>query len=130
MYRRATPTRNTVADAEGDLLNGGSSEIWTGAQTGSVGGSEAGNTLLGTLVFNATAFGVPSNGVVTAASITADTNADATGTAGHAVHKTSGAAVHSDASCGQGSGDYNFDNSSIVAGGTIAAASAQLTAPI
>jgi hypothetical protein len=44
-YRRATATRNAVADAEGDLLDGGS--------------IAAGGTLLGTLTFNATAFGAP-----------------------------------------------------------------------
>jgi len=118
-----------VADAEGDLLNGGTIQIRTTAQPTNV-GDAAGGTLLGTLGFSATAFGVPSTGVVTAGAISSDTNADASGTAGHARLLDSGAAIHSDATCGQGSGDFNFDNNVIVAGGTIAVSSLTLTAPI
>lgn len=128
-YRRATATRNAVANAEGDLLDGGSIQIRTGAQPTNVGDAASG-TLLGTLTFAGTAFGAPSTGVVTAASITSDTNADASGTAGHARLLDSGAAIHSDASCGLGSGDFNFDNNVIVIGGTIAISSLSLTAPI
>ena len=128
-YRRATATRNAVADTEGDLLNSGTIQIRTGAQPTNVGDAAQG-TLLGTLTFSATAFGAPSTGVVTAASITSDTNADASGTAGHARLLDSGAAIHSDATCGQGSGDFNFDNSVIVVGGTIAISALSLTAPI
>lgn len=128
-YRRSTATRNAVADTEGDLLNSGSIQIRSGAQPTNVGDAAQG-TLLGTLLFSATAFGAPATGVVTAAAITSDINADNSGTAGHARLLDSGAAIHSDASCGQGSGDFNFDNAVIVAGGTIAVASLSLTAPI
>jgi hypothetical protein len=128
-YRRSTATRNAVANVEGDLLDGGSIQIRTGAQPTNV-GDAAGGTLLGTLAFAGTAFGSPSTGVVTAASITSDTSADNSGTAGHARLLDSGAAIHSDASCGMGSGDFNFDNNVIVAGGTIAVSSLTLTAPI
>ena len=125
-YRRATATRNSVADTEGDLLNSGSIQIRTGAQPTNVDDAASG-TLLATLTFAATAFGAPSTGVVTAGAIGSDTNADASGTAGHARLLTSGAAIHSDATCGQGSGDFNFDNSSIVAGGTVAVSALTLT---
>lgn len=128
-YRRATATRDAVANTEGDLLNSGTIQIRTGAQPTNVGDAASG-TLLGTLTFSATAFGAPSTGVVTAASITSDTNADASGTAGHARLLDSGTAIHSDASCGLGSGDFNFDNNVIVIGGTIAISSLTLTAPI
>jgi len=128
-YRRATATRNAVADTEGDLLNSGTIQIRTGAQPTNVGDAAQG-TLLGTLGFSATAFGAPATGVVTAAAISSDTNADNSGTAGHARLLDSGAAIHSDATCGQGSGDFNFDNNVIVAGGTIAVSSLTLTAPI
>ena len=128
-YRRATATRNSVIDTEGDLLNSGTIQIRTGSQPTNVDDAATG-TLLGTLTFSATAFGSPSTGVVTAASITSDTSADASGTAGHARLLTSGAAIHSDATCGSGSGDFNFDNNVIVAGGTIAVSSLTLTAPI
>jgi len=128
-YRRATATRNSVVDTEGDLLNSGTIQIRTGSQPTNVDDSPTG-TLLGTLTFSATAFGAPATGVVTAAAITSDTSADASGTAGHARLLTSGAAIHSDATCGQGSGDFNFNNSAIVIGGTIAVSALTLTAPI
>lgn|SRR3990167_4364410 len=128
-YRRATATRDAVANTEGDLLNSGTIQIRTGAQPTNVGDAAQG-TLLGTLTFSATAFGAPSTGVVTAAAISSDISADASGTAGHARLLDSVAAIHSDATCGQGSGDFNFDNSVIVAGGTIAVSSLTLTAPI
>lgn len=127
-YRRAVATRNEVADREGDMLNGGSIQIRTGAQPTNP-DDAAGGTLLGTLGINATAFGSPSTGVVTANAISSDTSADNSGTAGHARLLTSAPAIHSDASCGQGSGDFNFDSTTIVAGGTIACSSMTLTAP-
>jgi hypothetical protein len=127
--RLATATRNAGIDAIGDLLNGGTIQIRTGAQPTNVADAASG-TLLGTLTFNATAFGAPSTGVVTAAAITSDTSADASGTAGHARLLTSGAAIHSDATCGQGSGDFNFDNNVIVSGGTIAVSALTMTQPI
>lgn len=128
-YRRATATRNSVVDAEGDLLNGGSIQFRTGAQPVNVDDAAAG-TLLGNVTYSATAFGAPASGSVTAAAIASDTSADASGTAGHARQLTSAAAIHSDATCGQGSGDFNFDNAVIVAGGTIAVSSLTLTAAI
>lgn len=127
--RLATATRNLGIDAIGDALNGGTIQIRTGAVPTNVGDAAQG-TLLGTLTFNATAFGAPATGVVTANTITSDTSADNSGTAGHARLLTSGAAIHSDATCGQGSGDFNFDNNVIVAGGTIAVSSLTMTQPI
>lgn len=127
--RLATATRNAAIDTIGDLLNGGTIQFRTGAVPTNVDDAAQG-TLLGTVSFSATAFGAPATGVVTAAAITSDTSADASGTAGHARLLTSGAAIHSDATCGQGSGDFNFDNSAIVAGGTIAISSLTLTQPI
>jgi hypothetical protein len=128
-FRIATATRNLVVDAVGDALNGGTIQIRTGAQPTNVGDAAQG-TLLGTLTMNATAFGAPSTGVVTAASITSDTSADASGTAGHARLLSSGAAIHSDADCAQGSGTFNFDNTTIVAGGVIAISAFTITSPI
>lgn len=129
--RLATATRNAAANTIGDLLDGGTIQIRTGAVPTNVGDApQETSTLLGTLTFSGTAFGAPSTGVVTAAAITSDTNADDSGTAGHARLLDSGAAIHSDATCGQGSGDFNFDNNVIVAGGTIACSSLTITQPI
>lgn len=128
-YRRATATRNAVVEAESDLLDGGTIQFRTGAQPTNV-DDAAGGTLLGTVGFATPAFGAASSGVVTADTITSDTSADNSGTAGHARLLKSGGAIHSDATCGQGSGDFDFDNNVIVAGGTIAVSSLTMTAPV
>ena len=127
-FRLATATRNTLATALGAGLNSGTLQIRTGSQPTNVGDAAQG-TLLGTLTFSASAVGSPSTGVVTFASITSDSSADNSGTAGHGRFLDSGAAIHSDADAAQGSGSINFDNSVIVAGGVIAA-SGTLTVPI
>jgi hypothetical protein len=128
--RSSVTSRNAAVDAMFPLLNSGTIKFYTNAQVGTFGGSEAGNTLLATCTFASTAeSGSASSGVGTAAAITSDTNAAASGTAGHGLLSTSGAALRHDASCGQGSGDFNFDNSSIVAGGTVAVSSLTLTQP-
>ncbi len=127
-YRRAQGTRTTVVNTEGALFNGGSIQIRTTGQPTAPDDPAAG-TLLGTLTFTAIAFATGSIGVATAHAISSDTSADASGTAAHARLLSSGAAIVADCSCGQGSGDINFDNNVIVAGGTIAITSATLTAP-
>lgn len=131
-YRLSTAARNAAADAIADLIDvggAGTMRVRTGAQPTNVGDADSG-TLLGTVTFSATAFGASSTGVVTAASITSDTTADNSGTAGHfRLYKGDGA-IHSDGTAGQGSGDMNFDNNVIVAGGVIAVSSMTITVPI
>lgn len=131
-YRLAPLTRSAGADGIVDRIDVGGTgtiRIRTGAQETNVDDADGG-TLLGTLTFAATAFGAASSGVATAAAIASDTNADASGTAGHFKIYTGGAAVHSDGTCGLGSGDLNFDNNVIVLGGTIACSSMTITQPI
>lgn len=126
--RLATATRNALANTLGDALDSGSIQVRTGSQPATP-DTAASGTLLGTLAYPNPAFGAPSTGVVTANAITSDTSADASGTAGHVRQLDSGAAIHSDATCGQGSGDFNFDNSVIVSGGVIAVSSLTMTVP-
>lgn len=132
-YRLSTDTRNKAADAIVDDIDAGGGAgtiaIRTGAQPTNVGDADSG-TLLGTLIFSATAFGAAAAGVATAAAITPDTNADNSGTAGHFRIKDSAGNIHSDGTCGQGSGDLSFNNNVIVAGGTIAISSLTVTVPI
>jgi hypothetical protein len=131
-YRLAPLTRSAGCDGIVDRIDSGGAgtiRVRTGAQETNVDDADTG-TLLGTLTFSATAFGSASAGVATAAAITSDTNADASGTAGHFKIYTGGGAVHSDGTCGQGSGDMNFDNSNIVLGGTIAVSSMTVTQPV
>jgi hypothetical protein len=131
-YRLSTAARNASNDALVDFIDTGGAgtiRIRTGAQPTNVGDADTG-TLLGTLTFSATAFGASSSGSATASAITSDTNADASGTAGHFRIYNGSAAIHSDGTCGQGSGDLSFDNSVIVAGGTIAISSFVVATPI
>lgn len=132
-YRLATDTRNKGCDAIVDDIDAGSGAgtiaIRTGAQPTNVGDADSG-TLLGTLTFSDPAFGAASSGTATASAITSDTSADNSGTAGHFRIKDSDANIHSDGTCGQGSGDLDFDNNVIVAGGTIAISSLTITQPI
>lgn len=131
--RLSTDTRNKACDAIVDDIDAGSGAgtitIRTGSQPTNVGDSESG-TLLGTLTFSDPAFGAASTGTATASAITSDTSADATGTAGHARIFDSSANIVMDCTCGQGSGDVNFDDNTIVAEGTIAISSMTLTVPI
>lgn len=130
--RLSTASRNAACDAIVDLLDVGgvgTIQIRTGAQPTNV-ADAAGGTLLGTLTLAVTAFGAASTGVATADTVTSDTSADASGTAGHARILNGGGTIHSDATCGLGSGDFNFDNNVIVAGGVIAVSSLTLTVPI
>ena len=132
-FRLSTDTRNKACDAIVDDIDAGGGAgtiaIRTGSQPTNVGDADSG-TLLGTLTFSATAFGASSSGTATANSITSDTNADASGTAGHFRIKDSASNIVADGTCGQGSGDLSFDNSVIVAGGTIAISSFTVTVPI
>jgi hypothetical protein len=131
-FRLSTAARNAGTDGVVDLIDSGGAgtiRIRTSTQPTNVGDADTG-TLLGTLTFNATAFGASSAGTATAAAITSDTNADASGTAGHFRIYTGAGAIHSDGTCGQGSGDLSFDNSVVVAGGTIASSAFTVTTPI
>jgi hypothetical protein len=131
--RLANAVRSLACDAIVDSLDAGAGAgtiaIRTGAQPTNVGDADTG-TLLGTLTCSDPAFGAASNGVATANAITSDTNADNSGTAGHARAKDSDGNIKFDCTCGQGTGDISFDNNVIVAGGTIAISSATVTVPI
>lgn len=131
-YRLATDTRNKGCDGIVDDIDAGSGagtiQIHNGAQPGSVGGTYG--TLLGTLTFSDPAFGASSSGTATASAISSDTNADNSATAGSFHIRDSDTNTHSDGTCGQGSGDLDFDNNTIVAGGTIAISSFTVTQPI
>jgi hypothetical protein len=131
-YRLATATRNAAANAIADLLDVGGTatqQIRTTGQPTNVGDAAQG-TLLGTVTYSATAYGAAATGVVTAAAITSDSSADNSGTAGHFRKLNGDGSIHSDGTCGQGSGDLNFDNNVIVAGGVIAISSDTITVPI
>lgn len=129
-----TAGRNAACDAIVDLLDAGAGaatiEIRTGTQPATV-GTAASGTLLGTLTCSDPAFGAAAAGVATASAITDDTSADATGTAGwfRAYDSDSVAVIDGDITATSGGGDMELDDTSIVAGGTIAVSSWTVTMP-
>ncbi len=132
VYRLGTTPRNAGCDGIVDAIDvggAGTVQIRTGAQPTNVSDAPTG-TLLGTLTFSAVAFGAAATGTATAASITSDTSADASGTAGYFVIKNGSAVNHSDGTCGTSGTDLVFDNATIVIGGTIAISSLTITQPI
>lgn len=89
-------------------------------------------TLLGTLPLSSTSFGTPTTAapsVATAATITNDSSADASGTALHFRVFDSANVCHMQGTCGTSGANMNFDNNVIVAGGVIAITSLTLTMP-
>ena len=133
MYRLATDTRNKSCNAVVDDIDAGGGpgkiEIRTLSQPTNVDDADTG-LLLGTLTFSSPAYGNSANGTATAAAIASDLNADNSGTATQFRIKDSTNAIHSDGTCGVGSGELQFDNNVVVAGGILAIASFTTTAPI
>jgi hypothetical protein len=72
---------NAQADVLARLLDAGLLRIYSGTQPATADTVLSGNTLLAELVFNATSAPAASGGVLTFNSITADSSANATGTA-------------------------------------------------
>jgi len=72
---------NAEASALSALLNSGYLRIYSGSQPATADTAIGAQVLLAELRFGATAFGSPASGVMTANPITADSDADATGTA-------------------------------------------------
>lgn len=131
--RISVAAANAAANAISALPNAsgpGYIQIRTGAQPATV-ATAASGTLLGTLTLSATAFGAATGGVCTAATITGDTSADATGTAGYfRCYDGAGTAVIDGSITGTGGGgDMVLDSTSITAGGTINVTAWTITMP-
>lgn len=137
-FKISTAARDAACNGLVDRVDAGTGAgtiaIRTGAPPTNVADASSG-TLLGTLTFSATAFGASSSGTATAAAITSDTSADASGDAGY--FRVYQGAAGDTAADWQGTAgnagdtpDMTFDNKSVVAGGTIAISSMTLTVPI
>jgi hypothetical protein len=117
----AAGLRNAMADAITTFAGGaGKLRIYSGTRP-ATGGTAT--TLLAELTLNATFAPAASGGVLTLNAVTSDTSADATGTATwFRILKSDGTTFVMDGSVGAtGSGaDLELDNTSIVAGGTVA----------
>lgn len=127
----ATTLRNAQLDAIDDAVNAGSGagtiKLYTGTRP-ATGGALSGNTLLGTLTFSGTAFGAASGGTITAASITSDSSADATGTATWFRVEDSDANFVMDGDVGTSGSDLNLSTVAISSGATLEITSFVITA--
>lgn len=128
----SSAARNAAVDGIVDLLDvggAGTLKIYTGTQPAGPGTAITGQTLLGTLTLSATAFGDATGGTATAAAITSDTTADASGTAAWFRAASGAGTAVIDGSVGTATADLILDSVSIVAGGTIAVTSWTITMP-
>lgn len=118
---------NAASDAVVDQADGGKLRIYSGTQPTNADTAIGAQTLLAELTLGSPAFGSASAGVATANAITADSTADATGTAAFFRVVTSGGATLWDGSVGTSGADVNLDSISIVAGGTVSVTSFTFT---
>lgn len=137
-FKIGTAVRNAACDAIVDRLDLNTPpaviKIRTGAPPTNVADASSG-TLLGTLTFPNPAFGAASVGAAAAGTIVSDTNADASGDAGHfrvyqGASGDTAAEFQGTAGNAGDTPDMTFDNKTIVAGGTIAISSFTITVPI
>lgn len=133
--RLSTAVRNAMVDGMVDLADAGSGagtvEIRDGSQPAGPASSASGTTLLATLTLGDPAFGAASGGTATAASITGDNSADASGTATWFRVKDSSGNALWDGSCSEsgGGGDMILDDTDIVMGGEVNISSWTVTQP-
>lgn len=123
-----TALRNTLCNAFVDAVDGdtppGIIEIGTDGGTGSFG------TLLATLTFSNPAYGASATGTAQENSITDDSSADATGTAGVYRIKTGTAAnILWLGTVGTSGKDINFNSVAFVAGDTVSISDLPITMP-
>lgn len=120
---------SAMADVIGDQLDSGTIKIYDGTIPTNADTAVGAQNLLATLTFNAAAFPAASNGVLTAAAITSDSSADATGTAAWARIATSGGTTVMDVTVGTSGEDLNFNTVSFQSGATVAITSLTITMP-
>jgi hypothetical protein len=127
----STAARNAACDAVVDLVDAGTPpgllKIYAGTVPADVNAALGAATLLATLTMSTTAFGAASSGVATAAAITSDTSADATGTATFfRITNAAGTAIIQ-GNVGTSGADLNLSSTSITTGGTVAVSSLTYT---
>lgn len=120
-----TVARNAMANGLVDLIDAGGGAGYMTITT-------SGDVVLATLTFSATAFGAAASGVATAASITGDTSADATGTAAKVkVYDFADTLIFTGdvSTAAAGTGDLQLVTTSITAGQAVDVTSFTVTAP-
>jgi hypothetical protein len=125
--KRTAAVANAAADAAVALANGGSIRIYDGSQPATAATAVSGQTLLAELTLGNPAFGSAANGVATANSITADSSANATGTAAWFRAVSSGGTGLWDGTVGTSGADLNLNSVSLVLGGNVSVTSFTFT---
>jgi hypothetical protein len=119
---------NVEADALSDLLDNGYLRIYDAPQPASAGVAISTQTLLAELRFNATAAPSAALGVLTMGAFTADSSADATGTAAwFRALKSDGSTVVFDGEVGTSGSDLNLNTVAIVISATVSVTSMTYT---
>lgn len=120
---------NAQADAVVDLLDNGYLRIYDSSQPADADTAVGAQVLLAELRFNATAFGAASDGVATANAFTADSSANATGTAAwFRALKSDGTTTLFDGSVGTSGANLNLNSVSITSGSEVSVSSFTFTA--
>lgn len=120
---------NAENDALAPLANNGYIRIYGGTRPANA-DTATGETLLAELRFNATAFGASSNGVITANAITADSSANAGGTATwFRCLQSNGTSVLWDGEVGTATADLILNSVTIGAGATVSISALTHTIP-
>ena len=123
-----TANRNRAADAVTARANTGSLRIYGGTVPADANAALGGATLLAVLPLSATAFAAAVNGVATANAITADSSADATGTATFfRVLESDGTTPVFQGTVGTSGAELNLSSTSVVAGGNVSVTSMTYT---
>jgi hypothetical protein len=126
----STASVNAMVDAHSALLNNGYLRIYDGAQPVTADTPISTQTLLAELRFANPAFAASSGGVAIANTITADSSANASGTASwYRTFESDGTTPVSDGSVGLSSCNLNLNDTAIVIGHTVAVASFTFTEP-
>jgi hypothetical protein len=126
--RRTNAAANAACNAMAALANNGYLRIYDGTQPATADTALGAQVLLAELRFSATAFGNAVAGVATANSITADSAANATGTASwFRVLGSDGTSVVYDGSVGTSSADLVLNTVSIVINASVSVTALTLT---
>jgi hypothetical protein len=126
--RRSNAAANAACNAMAALANNGYLRIYDGTQAATADTALGSQVLLAELRFSATAFGNAVAGVATANSITADSSANATGTASwFRVLGSDGSSVVYDGSVGTASADLILNTVAIVLGASVSVTALTLT---
>ena len=119
---------NAAVDAMATLINTGYLRIYDGTQAATADTAVGAQVLLAELRYAATAFGAGSAGVATANAITADSSANATGTASwFRVLKSDGTTAIFDGSVGTATADLILNTVAIVAAASVSVTAQTLT---